>query len=126
MSYQKITIVGNAGGDADMRYLPDGTPVVNVSIAVNEQINSKDTTTWFRVAFWGNLTNAAMHIVKGQIIAVDGRIMVETWTDRDGATRASLKINASNMRFIGGRPNGADPVSANGKTLAEEVDEIPF
>lgn len=126
MSYQNITIVGNAGGNAEMRYLPDGTPVVNVSVAVNEHINDQDVTTWFRVAFWGErLTNAAMHIVKGQTLVVEGRVMVETWTDREGGHRAGLKINARTMRFVGGRPEGAaaSPVGANGET---PVDDIPF
>ena len=126
MSHQNITIVGNAGRNAEMRYLPDGTPVVNVSIAVNEHINDEDVTTWFSVAFWGErLTNAAMHIVKGQLGLVEGRIIVDTWTDNGGNCRAGLKINARLMRFIGSRPqNAAAP--AKEETPEEIAADIPF
>ena len=122
MSHQTITIVGNAGGDAEKRFLPDGTPVVNVSLAGNEHINSQDVTTWFKVAFWGNLSKAAEHIVKGQTVAVDGRVSVETWTDREGNFRAGLRVTARRMNFVGGRPEGA----AATRTAQEEVDDIPF
>lgn len=127
MSHQSITIVGNAGRNAEMRYLPDGTPVVNVSLAVNEHINGQDVTTWFSVAFWGErLTNAAMHIVKSQTVLVEGRVLVDTWTDQSGNTRASLKINARLMRFIGGRPEGAASTAEAEKTPEEIAEDIPF
>lgn len=128
MSYHNITIVGNAGQDADFRYLPDGTPVVNVSVAVNERFNGEDTTTWYRVAFWGNLTKGAQHITKGQSILVEGRPMVDTYTDRQGNFRANIKVNANTMRFIGGRPPEAGPASAvkAPQTPEELAEEIPF
>jgi len=56
-SYQKIVIVGNLGGDPEMRYTPDGTPVTNFSVATNRKWNNSDgsageETTWFRVTVW--------------------------------------------------------------------------
>ena len=126
MSHQSIHIVGNAGRNAEMRYLQDGTPVANVSVAVNERINEQDVTTWYNVAFWGNLTNGAQHIVKGQSLYVEGRPMVDQWTAPDGSPRAAIKINARTMRFIGGRPEGtASPAEAE-KTPEEIADDIPF
>ena len=126
MSHQNLTIVGNAGGNAEMRYLPDGTPVVNFSVAVNEYINEQDVTTWFRVAAWNGLTNTAKHIVKGQTLVVEGRVTVEQWTDGEGNPRANMKVTARTIRFVGGRPEGAVSPADAEKTPEEIADDIPF
>ena len=119
--YQKTIIVGNAGADATLRYLPDGTPVVNLSIAVNHRINDKDVTQWVKVVCWRGLTEAAKHVVKGQTVTVDGRVEIEQWVDNGGNARADLKLIAQSFRFVGGRPGGA--AAATGEV---EVDDIPF
>jgi single-strand DNA-binding protein len=114
---------------AEMRYLPDGALVVNVSIAVNEHINDEDVTTWVSVVFffWGErLTNAAMHIVKGQTLYVEGRVKVETWTDQQSELRAGLKPNVRIMRFIGGRSEGVFSPAEVEKTPIEIAEDIPF
>lgn len=127
MTYQAIEIIGNAGRNAEMRYLPDGTPVVNTSIAVNEKVNGEDRTTWYNVAFWGSMTKGAQHIVTSQTVFVRGTPQVEQWTDSGGNPRASIKITAHEFRFIGGRPEGAPASSADATQTPEEIaDEIPF
>lgn len=129
MSFHKIAVVGNAGQDAEMRYMPDGTPVVNFSLAVNERFaQGGERTTWYRVACWGSMTKAAMHVVKGQQVLIEGTPQVETWTDRNsGETRAQIKITAREFRFLGGRPDGSPaPVEGAEQTPEEIADEIPF
>lgn len=112
-----------------MRYLPDGAPVVNVSITVNEHINDEDVTTSMSVAFWGKrLTNVAMHIAKGQILYVEGRVKVEveTWTDQQSQLRAGLKPNGRIMRFIGGRSEGVSSPAEVEKTPIKIAEDNPF
>ncbi|MGH2537390.1 MAG: single-stranded DNA-binding protein [Candidatus Promineifilaceae bacterium] len=56
--FQQHIIVGNLGGDPELRYLPDGTAVANFSVAVNQRRGQEEITTWFRVAAWGKLADA--------------------------------------------------------------------
>ena len=78
--YQKIIVVGNLGGDPEMRYMPDGTAVTNFSLATNRkwtdgQGNPQEEVTWFRVSTWGRIAeNCNQYLAKGSKVLVEGRI----------------------------------------------------
>jgi single-strand DNA-binding protein len=106
MSFNKIIIVGNLGRDPELRYTPQGTAVCNFSVATNEKKRDKggdmqDVTTWFRVTLWSKQAEtASKYLTKGSPIYVEGRLRVEEWTDRDGKTRYTLEVHATDMQFI--------------------------
>ncbi|MCO6509233.1 MAG: single-stranded DNA-binding protein [Aridibacter famidurans] len=108
MSFNKIIIVGNLGRDPELRYTPQGTAVCNFSMATNEKRRDKsgelqDITTWFRVTLWGRQAeNASKYLQKGSQVYIEGRLRIDEWTDRDGNTRQTLDVNASDMQFLGG------------------------
>lgn len=115
--YQKVIIVGNLGGDPEMRYTPSGTPVTNFSVATNrrwtdQQGELRDETTWFRVACWGKLAETTnQYLSKGRQVLIEGRMQPDqatggprVWTGNDGVARASYEVFAENVRFLGGRP----------------------
>lgn len=112
MSFNKIIVVGNLGRDPELRYTPQGNAVCSFSIASNERRRDKsgefqDVTTWFRVTLWGNQAeNASKYLAKGRQVYIEGRLRTEEWTDRDGKTRTSIEINATDMQFLGGRDSG--------------------
>lgn len=112
MSFNKIIVVGNLGRDPELRYTPQGDAVCSFSIASNERKRDKsgefqDVTTWFKVTLWRNQAeNAAKYLSKGRQVYIEGRLRTEEWTDRDGKTRTSLEINATEMQFLGGRDSG--------------------
>jgi len=107
MSFNKIIIVGNLGRDPELRYTPQGTPVCSFSLATNERKKGasgeqQDQTTWFRVTLWGARGEvASKFLTKGSPVYIEGRLRMEEWTDRDGKTRQSLEVNATEMQFIG-------------------------
>lgn len=106
MSFNKIIIVGNLGRDPELRYTPQGTAVCNFSVATNEKRKDKsgelqDVTTWFRVTLWNKQAEtASKYLTKGSPVYVEGRLRVEEWNDRDGKSRFTLEVHATDMQFI--------------------------
>jgi single-strand DNA-binding protein len=84
--YQKIIIVGNLGGDPEIRYQPDGTAVTSFSLATNRRWKDGngqdvDETTWFRVSIWGKRAEAAnQYLQKGSKVLVEGRLKPDAAT----------------------------------------------
>ena len=113
MSFNRITLVGNLGRDPELRYTPQGTPVCSFTMATNERRRDKagesqDVTTWFRVTLWGRQAEtASQYLTKGRPIYVEGRLRVEEWTDKDGRSRYTLEVHATDMQFIGARNDDA-------------------
>lgn len=141
--YQKIIIVGNLGRDPEMRYMPDGTAVTNLSVATSNRWtdsrsgDQKEETTWFRVAVWGRQAETVnQYLSKGRQVLVEGRLEVDPqtggpklFTRQDGSVGASFEIRAFQVRFIGGRGDGGDydsDESFEGGRAAQEEDDIPF
>ncbi|MGI8787297.1 MAG: single-stranded DNA-binding protein [Pyrinomonadaceae bacterium] len=107
MSFNKIIVVGNLGRDPELRYTPQGNAVCDFSVATNEKKRDKagemqNVVTWFRVTLWGKQAeNASKYLTKGSPVYIEGRLRVEEWTDREGNSRHSLEVNASDMQFLG-------------------------
>lgn len=118
MSFNKITVVGNLGRDPELRYTPQGNAVCNFSVATNEKRRDKsgdlqDITTWFRITLWGKQAeNASKYLTKGSPIYIEGRLKVDEWADRDGKTRFTLDVQATDMQFLGS--NRGDDFSGGG------------
>ncbi len=109
MSFNKIILVGNLGKDPELRYTPQGTPVCSFTMATNEKRKGnsgemQDTTTWFRITLWNKQAeNASKYLTKGRPVYIEGRLRIEEWTDKEGKTRSSLEVHATDMQFIGSR-----------------------
>lgn len=141
MSFNKITLVGNLGRDPELRYTAQGTPVCSFSMATNERRKDKtgemqDHTTWFRVTLWGRQAEtASQYLQKGRPVYIEGRLRVDEWTDRDGKSRYTLEVHATDMQFIGsGRSE--EPVAERAATAGASAgpteqpdlsdEDIPF
>lgn len=104
----KIILVGNLGRDPELRYTPQGNPVCTFSIATNDRRKSRegeqsDVTTWFRVTLFGKQAEtASQYLTKGRPVYIEGRLRQEEWTDKEGKTRHTLEVIATDMQFIGG------------------------
>ena len=122
MSYQQITLVGNAGQDAEIRYLRDGVAVATFNLAINKTTgrgeSRKQTTTWFRVTVWRELAEiVAQYVKKGMQVLVVGEVDVSAYIDKQtGQARASLEVTASKVTFLSG----------NGKPAGTEVETEPI
>jgi single-strand DNA-binding protein len=115
-SFNRITIVGYLGRDPELRYTPDGTPVCDFSVATTERRKDRsgepqDITTWFRVTVWRKQAElAGQYLAKGKQVYVEGRLIQKEYQDRDGNTRFSLEVTASDIQFIGSRGDDAPQV----------------
>jgi single-strand DNA-binding protein len=120
MSFNKIIIVGNLGRDPELRYTPQGTAVCNFSVATTEKRRDKsgefqDVTTWFRVTLWEKKAEvAAKYLQKGKPVYIEGRLKIDEWTDRDGNTRYTLDVTATDMQFIGSASDRDNSYSSEG------------
>ena len=118
MSFNKIIVVGNLGRDPEMRYTSQGTAVCSFTMATNERRKDKsgeqqDVTTWFKVTVWGKQAETvSKYLTKGRRVYVEGRIHVEEWTDRDGKSRHTLEVNATDVHFIDS-PQGVEGIPVN-------------
>lgn len=138
--YQKIIVVGNLGGDPEMRYMPDGTAVTNFSMATNRRWTDRasgeprDETTWFRVSVWGRQAETVnQYLSKGRTVLVEGRMRPDPQTGgprvfqrQDGTAGSSYEITADAVRFMGGRDEGGFDEGGSAGGGAQEEDEIPF
>jgi single-strand DNA-binding protein len=105
MSFNKIVVVGNIGRDAEVKFTPQGQQVCEFSVATNEKrTNGEIETTWFQISAWGKLAETcSQYLSKGREVYIEGRLRVREWSDREGRTRFSLEVNATEVRFLGNR-----------------------
>jgi len=104
MALCKAMIIGNLGADPEMRYTPNGRPVTQFNVAVNQSTKNQQTgewveaTDWFRVSVWGDRAErAAENLHKGNRVFVEGRFKTREFEGRDGKARTSLEITADSV-----------------------------
>ncbi|MDP3616820.1 MAG: single-stranded DNA-binding protein, partial [Rhodoferax sp.] len=114
-SVNKVILVGNLGRDPEMRYLPSGDPVANVTIATSSKYKSKtgemvEETEWHRVTFFGKLAEiVGQYLKKGRSVYVEGRIKTRKYTDKDGVEKYATDIIANEMQMLGSREGMGGP-----------------
>lgn len=134
--FSKTIIVGHLGRDPELRFTPSGQQVCSFSVATNrswtdQSGQQQDKTTWFRVTAWGKLAELCQqYLTKGRMVLVEGEVDASAWTAQTGEPRASLELNARNVRFLGGRDMVGGPMTARpGSPMdasAMEEEDIPF
>lgn len=113
MSMNKVLIIGNVGGDPEMRYTPNGNPVTSFSVATNRRYTvegeQREETQWFRVSAWNRLAETCnQYVTRGMKVYVEGRLSVREYVGQDGQTRTSVDVNAFDVRFLD-RPGDGGP-----------------
>ena len=97
--FQSLTLVGRLGTDPELRYTPDGTPVCNFSLAIDQGFGDNKKTIWFKITCWrktGEIAN--QYLAKGDTVAIQGSVDVDTYTTQSGEARANLVVNANHLR----------------------------
>ena len=113
-SVNKVILVGNLGKDPEVRYLPSGSAVANVTIATSSKYKNQagemvEETEWHRVTFFGKLAEVVgQYLKKGRSIYVEGRIKTRKYTDKDGVEKYATDIIADSMQMLGDRRDGDD------------------
>jgi single-strand DNA-binding protein len=131
-----LVIVGNVGGDPEMRYTPAGKAVTNFSLATNRKYKNAageqiEETTWWRCSAWeGRAEVLNQYLKKGMPLEVHGRLKneIETYQKKDGSTGASYEVTVENFNFISGTGNGGGSYQSEQSEGAstQEPKAIPF
>lgn len=106
----KVMLIGNLGGDPEMRYTPSGIPVTSFSMAVTRnwvttEGERKDATEWFNVVAWRNLAEICkQYLSKGSKVYIEGRLQTRSWEDREGQRHYRTEVVASDMVMLDTRP----------------------
>jgi single-strand DNA-binding protein len=99
-----FSFTGTVGRDAEVRYLPSGQAVLNVTVANNIGFGDKQQTLWVRVALWRNsVDKLAPYLKKGQQCFVSGELTQREYQANDGTTKTSLELNANILDLVGGK-----------------------
>lgn len=134
--FSKTIVVGHLGRDPELRFTPSGQQVCSFSVATSRSWTDQsgqpqEKTTWFRVTAWGKLGELChQYLSKGRLVLVEGEVDASAWTAQTGEPRASLELNARNVRFLGGRDSAGAPMTARPSSSMEapamEEEDIPF
>jgi single-strand DNA-binding protein len=117
-SLNKATLIGNVGGDPELRTTPGGGKVATFSVATGRVWtdatgNRQEKTEWHRCVVWNNRGSTLADVVekyvkKGDRLYLEGGIEYRQWQDKEGQTRYTTEINVRELIMLGGRSGGDD------------------
>ncbi len=135
----KVMLIGNVGQDPEMKYTPQGTPVVSFSLATNESYKDQngqliERTEWHRCVAWRKAAETiGQYVHKGSKLYVGGKLQTRSWDDKEGNKRYTTEIVVDDFMFLdskgagGGGSVGGEPGGYDGPALPEEKgDDLPF
>ncbi len=116
----KVILVGTLGNDPEVKYMPNGGAVTNLSIATNEAWTDKNTgqkqerTEWHRIVAFRRLAEImGEYLRKGSQVYIEGKLQTRKWQDQSGQDRYTTEIVANEMQMLGGRSGGTGDFSAS-------------
>ena len=137
----KVILIGNLGRDPEVRYMPNGNAVANITLATSESWKDRTTgepqekTEWHRVVMFRRLGEiAGEYLKKGSKVYIEGKLQTRKWQDNAGNDRYTTEIIADEMQMLdsrGGSASFADdsaPAAASSAPAAagDFDDDIPF
>jgi len=111
----KVILIGNLGQDPEVKYMPNGNAVANITLATSESWKDKNTgeqvdkTEWHRVVFFRRLAEiVGEYLKKGSKVYIEGKLQTRKWQDKNGVDHWTTEIIASEMQMLDSRGGGAD------------------
>jgi len=118
----KVILIGNCGGDPEVRYMPNGNAVANVTLATSDTWKDKQSgqqqerTEWHRVVFFGRIAEVVGEYArKGSKLYIEGRLQTREW-EKDGIKRYTTEVVVDiggQMQLLDGKPNDQAPRQQN-------------
>lgn len=132
-----FSCVGNVGRDAEVKALPSGQSVLNVTIGTSTGFGDKQKTMWIRCAIWGKRAEGQLvnYLKKGQQVFVCGELSQQEYQGTDGSTKTALELNAFTLDLVGKRSDNPLVAQSNNASSAQEPvdnfadfasEDIPF
>ena len=106
VSLNKVMVIGNIGGDPEMRFTPNGHPVTSFRVATNWTFTTpegerKQETEWFNVVTWNRLAEQCNQFLsKGRLVYVEGRLRTRSWEGQDGQKHFRTEVIANRVTFL--------------------------
>lgn len=101
-----VVVVGRAGQDPDMKYFESGKVKTSFSVAVGrwDSKTKEEVTDWFNIELWDRSAEiAGEYVKKGKLVAIDGRLVSNKWSDASGVTKERFIVRANNLRLLGSK-----------------------
>ena len=111
-SFNRVVLMGNVTRDVEVRYLPSGAAVCELTLAVNDrrknpQGNWVNEASFFDVTLWNRTAEiAGEYLQKGAPVLIEGKLRQESWTQEDGQKRSKIRVIADQMVLLSGRGQG--------------------
>jgi len=128
-SINKVILIGNLGKDPEIRYMPNGDAVTNITLATTETWKDKtgekqEKTEWHRITFYRKLAEiVGEYLKKGRSVYVEGRLETRKWTDKAGVDRYTTEVIASDMKMLGSKPGSSFEVESKNDNTQTSKDE---
>jgi single-strand DNA-binding protein len=135
----RVTVLGNLGSDAELRFSAKGTPIAGFSVAVNQVrtgVNGQreESTEWLRINVTGRQADFASHLQKGQRVLAIGRLQISHFERKDGTQGTGFDVWADEVQNVSGRSttaegdDGRTPVGAAAGDFADDQQDsdLPF
>jgi single-strand DNA-binding protein len=109
-SFNRVILVGNLTRDPELRYIPSGTAVSEIGLAVNDRVKKGDQwvdeATFVDVTLWGRTAEIANeYLSKGSQVLIEGRLKLDRW-EKEGQKHSKLRVVGERMQMLGGRDGG--------------------
>jgi single-strand DNA-binding protein len=109
-SYNRVILVGNLTRDPELRYIPSGTAVSDIGLAVNDRIKRGDQwvdeVTFVDITLWGRTAEIANeYLSKGSPVLIEGRLKLDRW-EKDGQKHSKLKVVGDKLQMLGSKGEG--------------------
>ena len=111
-SYNRVILVGNLTRDPELRYIPSGTAVTDIGLAVNDRRKNAsgewvEETTFVDVTLWARQAEVASeYLSKGAPVLIEGRLKLDSWENNEGQKRSKLRVVSERMQMLGSRGGG--------------------
>lgn len=104
----KVILIGNATRDAELRHTGSGKAVSSIRLATNRVVRGQEESQFHSVVCWEGLAETtAAYVKRGDPLYVEGRIQYRSYQDEEGSERGVVEIVASDVQFLGRRPDSA-------------------
>lgn len=121
-NFNRVILIGNLTRDPEVKYLPSGSAVAEISLAINRSYTDKVTnerkedTTYVEVTLWARLAElAGEYLSKGRPVMIEGRLQLDSWDDKaTGQKRSKLRVVGETMQFLGSNTGGGSGGGAEG------------
>jgi single-strand DNA-binding protein len=125
----KLIISGRLTRDAEVRFIPSGTPVMSFSVANNTGFGDKQKTHFFDCSMFGKRAEGKLkdYMLKGQQVVVEGEVSLNQYQKKDGTGGASLNVFVNNVELMGSsQQSGSQPSAPMPDKSPPDDDDLPF